>query len=335
MGNGAMGGFERALPGIAQVRSAAESLRGVAVRTPLLRHPGLDAALGATCVIKPETLQRTGSFKLRGAYNRMRQLSDAERARGVVAFSSGNHAQGVACAAQLLGIPATIVMPADAPAMKIANTRAYGARVQLYDRFFEQREAVADRLVTESGATLIRPYDDPAVIAGQGTCGLELTEQAGTENLELDTVLVACGGGGLAAGCAMAVHDAWPSAVIYGVEPVGFDDHARSLAAGERVRNPEGTSSICDALLAPTPGARTFAINRRHLAGGLAVTDAEVVAAVAYAYRALKLVVEPGGAVTLAAALAGRLDLRGRRVGLILSGANVDPAAFADYIADT
>ncbi len=301
----------------------------------MLRSADLDAALGATCVIKPETLQHTGSFKFRGAYNRLSQLPPDARQRGVVAFSSGNHAQGVACAAQRLGTPATIVMPRDAPAMKIANTRAFGAEVQLYDRYFEQREAIADRLVNERGATLIKPYDDPAVIAGQGTCGLELAEQSAEAGLALDTVLVCAGGGGLAAGCALALHDARPTTKIYAVEPEGFDDHARSLAAGARVRNPEESGSICDALLAPVPGELTFAVNQDHLAGGLAVADSEVVAAVAYAYRVLKLVVEPGGAVTLAAALAGRLDLRGRRVGLILSGGNVDPAAYARYIAAT
>ncbi len=316
------------LPNIGDVRAAAERLHPVAVRTPLLHSADLDAALGATCVIKPETLQRTGSFKFRGAYNRLSQLSPEARRRGVVAFSSGNHAQGVACAAQLLGIPATIVMPRDAPAMKIAKTRAFGADVQLYDRYFEQREAIAERLVNERGATLIKPYDDPTVMAGQGTCGLE-------QGLDLDTVLICCGGGGLAAGCALAVHDAWPAANIYAVEPEGFDDHARSLAAGTRVRNADGADSICDALLAPIPGELTFAVNRRHLTGGLAVGDAEVVAAVAYAYRELKLVVEPGGAVPLAAALAGRLDLRGRRVGLILSGGNVDPANYARHITMT
>jgi threonine dehydratase len=320
-------------PDVADLRAAADRLRGVAVRTPLLRAPALDATLGATCVVKPEMLQRTGSFKFRGAYNKISRLPNRANVNGVVAFSSGNHAQGVACAAQLLGVPATIVMPSDAPEMKIANTRAYGAEVQLYDRFFEQREAIADRIVAERGATLIRPYDDPDVIAGQGTCGLEIVEQAGALGIALDTVLICCGGGGLAAGCALAVHDAWPGAAIYAVEPAGFDDHARSLTAGTRVRNAATTGSICDSLLAPTPGELTFAVNRGHLAGGLVVRDDEVTAAMAYAYRVLKLVVEPGGAVPLAAALAGRLDLSGRRVGIVMSGGNVDAATFARSIA--
>ena len=320
------------VPTVADVHAAGARLQGIAVRTPLLHAPALDDALGATCVIKPEMLQRTGSFKFRGAYNKISQLPDTAKAGGVVAFSSGNHAQGVACAARALGVPATIVMPGDAPDMKIANTRAHGAEVQLYDRFFEQREAIADRLVAERGATLIKPYDDPDIIAGQGTCGLEMAEQARELGLELDIVLICCGGGGLAAGSALAIHEAWPDAAIHAVEPAGFDDHARSLATGERVRNAASTGSICDALLAPTPGELTFAINRAHLAGGLAVSDDEVITAIAYAYRAFKLVVEPGGAVPLAAALAGRVDLRGRRVGLVLSGGNVDASAFAAYI---
>jgi len=322
-------------PTVADVRAARDRLRDAAVRTPLLRAPALDDALGATCLIKPEMLQRTGSFKFRGAFNKISQLSDAAKAGGVVAFSSGNHAQGVACAARALGVRATIVMPSDAPEMKIANTRAHGAEVQLYDRFFEQREAIADRLVAERGATLIKPYDDPDIIAGQGTCGLEIVEQAAELGVALDTVLICCGGGGLAAGCSLALHDAWPRAEVYAVEPADFDDHARSLVAGERVRNAVTTGSICDALLAPTPGALTFAINRAHLTGGLTVSDAEVVAAIAYAYRVLKLVVEPGGAVPLAAALAGKLNAAERRVGLILSGGNVDAGAFGGYIAPT
>lgn len=322
-----------ALPGIREVYAAAERLVGQAVRTPLLRAPALDAELGADVFVKPETLQRTGSFKFRGAYNTIRQLSGTAKANGVVAFSSGNHAQGVASAAQLCGVTATIVMPSDAPAVKIANTRAHGAEVQLYDRFFEEREAIADRLVAERGATLIKPYDDPRIIAGQGTCGLELVDQIEALGQSLDVLLVCCGGGGLAAGCALAIHDRWPRASVYAVEPAGFDDHARSLRAGTRVRNAATTGSICDALLAPTPGDLTFAINRRHLAAGLAVTDAEVTAAIAYAFRVLKLVVEPGGAVTLAALLSGRIDVRGQRVGLILSGGNVDGGAFASYIA--
>jgi threonine dehydratase len=320
------------LPTISDVRAASDRLRGSAVQTPLLRIPALDDELGATVVIKSEVLQRTGSFKFRGAYNKISLLSNAAKAAGVVAFSSGNHAQGVACAAQALGVPATIVMPSDAPAMKIANTRNYGAEVQLYDRFFEQREDIADRIVNERGATLIKPYDDPDIMAGQGTCGLEVVDQAGKLDIELDTFLICCGGGGLAAGCSLALHDAWPNAAIYAVEPERFDDHARSLATGRRLRNVATAGSICDALLAPTPGELTFAVNRRHLAGGLAVSDDEVRTAIAYAYRVLKLVVEPGGAVALAAVLAGRLDLRGRRVGIVLSGGNVDAAAYAHYI---
>ena len=322
-------------PDFADIEAAAARLAGVAVMTPLLNAPALDARLGGQVLIKAETLQRTGSFKFRGAYNTIRQLPDSARDGGVVAFSSGNHAQGVAQAARLCGLPAVIVMPADAPDMKVANTRADGAEVQLYDRYFEDREAIAARLVTERGATLISPYDDPRIIAGQGTCGLEIARQSVAAGGPPDTVLICCGGGGLAAGSALALKHLAPSAEILAVEPEGFDDHRRSLAEGQRVTNPPGSRSICDALLAPTPGALTFEVNRRHLDGGIAVSDAEVRAAVAFAYRRLKLVVEPGGAVCLAALLAGKVATAGRRVAIVLSGGNVDPATFGEIIAET
>lgn len=314
------------LPDFADVQAAALALAGRAVVTPLLEYPELNERLGGRLLIKPEVLQRTGSFKFRGAYNRLSRIPEAERARGVLAYSSGNHAQGVAAAAQLLGLPATIVMPEDAPAIKVANTRAYGAEIVFYDRYSQAREAIAEGLLAESGATLVKPYDDPAVIAGQGTCGLELVHQAEGRGARLDAVLLCCGGGGLSSGSALAIKQLSPDTEVYSVEPEQFDDTARSLASGQRERNDPAARSICDALLAPTPGELTFALNSRLLSGGLAVSDGEVMAAMAYAFRKLKLVVEPGGAVCLAAVLAGKVALAGRAVALTLSGGNVDPA---------
>ncbi len=323
---------ELPLPSFADIEAAAARLAGQAVVTPLLEFPALNSELGGRVLIKPETLQRTGSFKFRGAYNKITQLPRKARAAGVVAYSSGNHAQGVAAAAALLGVPAAIVMPSDAPAIKIDNTRGYGAEVVLYDRYQEVREGVAKALAEQRGATLVPPYDDPDIIAGQGTCGLETARQAAALGARLDAMLVCCGGGGLVSGTALAMAELSPETALYSVEPDGFDDTARSLAAGRRLENAPDARSFCDALLAPTPGALTFALNRRLLAGGLAVSDAEAGAAMAYAFRHLKLVVEPGGAVALAAVLSRRFDVRGRTVALTLSGGNVDPKIFADAV---
>ena len=321
-------------PTFADVKAAAGRLAGRAVTTPLLSSPALDERVGGRVLLKAETLQRTGSFKFRGAYNRISQIPEADRPAGVVAYSSGNHAQGVAAAAALLGIPATIVMPSDAPAIKLANTRGYGAEVVLYDRNNEVREEIGAEITDRRGATLVRPYDDPAVIAGQGTCGLEIALQAAELEARLDAVLICCGGGGLSAGCALALTELCPETEIYTVEPKGFDDTARSLAAGSRVANDPAARSICDALLAPTPGELTFAINRRLVNGGLSVSDAEVAAAMTYAFKTLKLVLEPGGAAALAALLSRRLDARGRTVALTLSGANVDPEIYRRILAE-
>jgi threonine dehydratase len=316
-------------PGFAEVEAAAGRLAGVARRTPLLADTPLDEALGGRLLFKAECLQRNGAFKFRGAYNRLVQLDAAARRAGVVAFSSGNHAQGVAAAARMLGIPATIVMPADAPAIKLANTRALGADVVTYDRHAEDREAIARRLCGERGATLVPAYDDPHIVAGQGTAALEMMRQAAELGLVPDQVLVPTSGGGLTAGTAIVVKALAPGADVYGVEPEAFDDTRRSLAAGKLVKNPPEARSICDALQSSPPGKLTFAINRERLAGILTVSDAEVEAAMARAFRDLKLVVEPGGAVALAAALAGRVPVAGRTTAIILSGGNVDPAVFA------
>jgi threonine dehydratase len=304
----------------------------MAVITPLIESSALNKRIGGRILIKPENLQRTGSFKFRGAYNKLSQLPEAARGAGVAAYSSGNHAQGVAAAAALLGLPATIVMPADAPRIKIENTRGYGAEVVLYDRYHEVRDEVAAEIVAERGATLVRPYDDPDIIAGQGTCGLEIAQQAAALGAKLDAVLVCCGGGGLVSGTALALAELTPSTAVYSVEPKSFDDTARSLAAGERLRNDPAARSICDALLAPTPGELTFALNKQLLAGGLVVSDEEAAAAMAYAFRELKLVIEPGGAVALAALLAGRIEAAGKVVALTLSGGNVDAESYCQIL---
>ena len=316
------------LPTFADVEAAAERLRAVAVRTPLLESEALNERVGGRVLLKPECLQRTGSFKFRGAYNAISQID----AGAVVAYSSGNHAQGVAAAARLLGKAATIVMPADAPAIKIESTRARGAEVRLYDRATESREEIGAAIAARTGAALIRPYDDPRIIAGQGTVGLELAEQTKACGLELEVALAPCGGGGLIAGCALALSAAFPGIALYAVEPADLDDTARSLEAGARQTNAPGATSICDALLLPTPGELTFAINRQLLAGGLTVSDHEVRSAMAFASRHLKLVVEPGGAVALAAVLSGKLPLEHRTAAVVLSGGNVDPALLAAAI---
>jgi threonine dehydratase len=317
---------------LADVEAAAVRLAGQATLTPLLPVPALEASLGAHVLVKPEVLQRTGSFKFRGAFNKLSQLTGEQRRRGVVAFSSGNHAQGVAAAAQLLGAPAIIVMPADAPAIKVANTRGYGAEVVLYDRHREDREAIARSLVEQRGMTLVPPYDDPAIIAGQGTVGLEIARQAAALGVSLDLALTCCGGGGLTAGTAVALKALSPATAIHAVEPADFDDTGRSLRGGVRVSNAPGGKSFCDALLSPMPGVITFPLNRALLAGGLSVSDEEVAAAMAFAFRTLKLVVEPGGAVALAAVLSGKLPVRGKSVAVILSGGNVDWSTFREAL---
>jgi threonine dehydratase len=326
-------GSDVKLPDIDAIRAAAARIAGQAVLTPLLESPAVNARLGGRLLIKAEPLQRTGSFKFRGAYNTLSQLSPEGRRKGVVTWSSGNHAQGVAAAAQVLGIPALIVMPKDAPAIKIANTRGYGAEIVLYDRIRESREDIGTRIAGERGATIVAPYDEPHVIAGQGTCGLEIAAQAKAREIRLDAVLVCCGGGGLTAGCATALAAESPDTKIYAVEPAGFDDTGRSLTAGHRVANAPEAKSFCDALLAPTPGELTFAINRRLLAGAFAVSDCEAAQAMAVAFADFKLVVEPGGAVALAAVLSGKYAIKGRTVAVVASGGNVDRETFSQALA--
>ncbi len=316
-------------PTITDIESAARRLAPHVVTTPLLESEALNRRVGGRLLIKAESLQKTGSFKFRGAYNLMSRLSKAARRAGVVAYSSGNHAQGVAAAARLLGISALIVMPDDAPAVKVANTRAWGAEIVPYDRRRQSREALAEAIAAERGAAIVPPYDHADIIAGQGTVGLELAAQAADLDIVLDAVLVPVGGGGLISGCALALGARSPETSIHAVEPSDFDDTRRSLASGSRERNHRDARSFCDALLAPTPGEITFAINRGRLAGGFAVPDHAVAGAMAAAFTHLKLVLEPGGAVALAAALEGRLDCRGKTVAVVASGGNVDAETFA------
>ncbi len=320
-------------PAFADVEDAARRLDGLAVRTPLLRSDALDAACGGRVWVKAECLQRTGSFKFRGAWNRISRLNADERRAGVVAFSSGNHAQGVAEAARLVGCPAVIVMPADAPAVKVENTRALGAEVVFYDRFTQSREAISAALAAERGAVLVPSFDDPFIIAGQGTVGLEAARQLAGEGAQANVLACCVSGGGLIAGVALAFEALSPETAVWSAEPAGFDDHARSLQAGARVANAPGARSLADALLAPAPGELTWAINARRLAGGVTADDGEMLAAMRFAFRHLKLVLEPGGAVALAAALAGRLELAGRTALLIASGGNVDAELYGRALA--
>ena len=319
----------------ADIEAAAQRLQGLAVETPVLESSALNDICGGRVLIKPECLQSTGSFKFRGAYNRIAQLSNAQRAAGVVAWSSGNHAQGVAAAAALLDTNATVVMPHDAPATKLQRTLSYGAEVVGFDRYSEDREAIARAIAAERGCALVPSYDHPQVIAGQGTCGLEFARQLMAKDTQLDALLVCCGGGGLSAGIATAFAELQPVTSVHPVEPELFDDTTRSLAAGERLSNSPDARSICDALLAETPGELTFAINRQLLGAGLRVSDREVLEAMRFAFEHLKLVVEPGGAVALAAVLSGRIDARQRTLGVIISGGNVDADQFAAMLAET
>jgi threonine dehydratase len=321
------------LPTVADVEEAARRLAGVALHTPLVTSPVLDALTGGRVYLKAETLQRTGSFKFRGAYNKLSSLPQERRGGGVVAFSSGNHAQGVAAAAQLLGIPAVIVMPRDAPRPKRERTAAFGAQVVLYDRAREDREAIARELAARRGAVLVPPYDDPLIIAGQGTAGREIVDDLAHEGVAPDVVIVNASGGGLTAGVALAVNARAPHARLYTAEPQGFDDHARSFRSGRREVNAAAAGSICDALMSPSPGEMTFAINRTLVGEGLTASDEEVAAAVAFAFRELKLVVEPGGAVGLAVLLSGKIDVQGKIAVAVLSGGNVDPELFYRLVA--
>lgn len=318
---------------IAMIEAARQRMNGEAIRTPLMSSPFLDEIAGRKVLIKPECLQRTGSFKFRGGWSAVSALEPEVRKRGVIAFSSGNHAQGVALAASLHGVPAVIIMPRDAPKIKIENTKAYGAEVVLYDRANEDRDAIGATLSEERGLTLIRPYDEPLVIAGQGTVGLEIAEQAQEAGIEKAEVLVCCGGGGLTSGVALALEAKAPGLKVRTAEPEHFDDVARSLASGKIERNAALSGSICDAIITPQPGNITFPILKRLCGAGIAVTEEEALRAMVLAFQRLKIVVEPGGAVALAAALFHGNELETDTVIAVASGGNVDSAIMADALS--
>ena len=320
-----MNDLARSIPIFADVAAAASRIKGVAVSTPLIESPALNERLNARVFLKLELLQRTGSFKFRGAYNRLAQFTPAERKRGVVAFSSGNHAQGVAAAARILGMKATIVMPSDAPRIKLENTRVLGAEVIFYDRKRDKREEIAARLAAEKDAIVVPAFDDPHIVAGQGTAGLEIAHQARALGAGLDAVLVPCSGGGLSSGIALALSHESPGTRVFAVEPQGFDGARLSLERGERIAAAGDGSSIADSLMSPTPGIIPFAIFKATRAGAVAVSDTALIEAVAYAVKQLKLVVEPGGAAGLAAALSGAFDAKGKTIAIVLSGGNIDP----------
>ncbi|HJN95198.1 MAG: pyridoxal-5'-phosphate-dependent protein [Gammaproteobacteria bacterium] len=313
---------------IKNIRQAAARLDGVAVRTPLLQNDYLNQRLQAKVFIKPESLQHIGAFKFRGAYNRLSQLNEEQRALGVVAFSSGNHAQGIALAARLLGMQATIVMPSDAPALKLEGTQRLGATIRSYERASEVREEIAADIAADTGATLVPAFEDPDIIAGQGTCGLEIIEQMDALGETTQSVLIPCGGGGLLAGTSTAVKALSPATLVYGVEPQHYDDHLRSRQVGHRVAIDATAATLCDALMAPMPGELTWSINSKSVTDFLLVTEEDVAHAVSFAFRYLKLVVEPGGVVALAALLANKLDVSGSTVAILLSGGNIDSTVF-------
>ncbi len=317
------------LPDFSDIEAAAARLKGEAVETPLLESAGLNALTGARVLVKAECLQRTGSFKFRGAWNLISQL---EGAGGVVAYSSGNHAQGVAAAARLKGLPAIIVMPADTPNIKQQNTRALGAEIVHYDRATQSREEIAAAIARDKGWVIVPPYEHAHIIAGQGTAGLEMARQAEARGVHLDAVVVNTSGGGLTAGIALALQALSPATLLYSAEPEGFDDYRRSLESGERQTNASTAGSICDALLSPTPGEMTFAINQPRLAGGLVANEAQVGQAMRAAFQHLKIVAEPGGAVALAAVLSGAIETSGRNIGVVVSGGNVDADLFCRLI---
>lgn len=322
------------LPEFSDIEDAARLIARHVPPTPLVEHADLNRRTGARVLLKLETMQKTGSFKFRGALNRIARIADADRAKGVVAFSSGNHAQGVAAAAAQFGIPALIVMPHDAPAPKLEGTRAYGAEIVFYDRVKDDREAIARRLCAERGSTLVRPFDDAFIVAGQGTVGLEIARQAEALGVELDTVLVPCSGGGLVSGIALAMSALSPAARVVCVEPETYDGMRLSLAAGTRTKAPGGALSVADALMAPLPGEIPFALAQRYLFAALAIGDDALLQACAYASHTLKLLVEPGGCAGLAALMAGKLSAPGKNIAVVLSGGNCDPARLAQAPRD-
>jgi len=314
------------------IQDAAEALLGVVACTPLLENPDTNEELGGRLLIKCEQVQRTGAFKIRGAYNRLRLMDWSEKKRGVISYSSGNHALGLAVAARLTGSSAMIVMPSDAPGSKIKGVKALGAQVATYDRDTENYNEVVERLSEETGRIVVPPSGDVRVLAGTGTAALEMLQQAEAQDTELDAVLVPCGSGGLTAATAFVMHELSPATQVYAVEPDLFDDTRRSLEAGERVANPVGLRTICDAIMTPTPNEYTFEINRRLLAGGLVASDDDVLTAMRFAFAKFKMVIEPGAAVGLAAVLNGQIDIRGRTIGVFITGGNIDATRYSEFL---
>jgi threonine dehydratase len=323
-----------ATPSAAGVRAAAERIKGAAVVTPLLENATLNERAGGRVLLKAETLQHGGSFKFRGAFNRLSCLTPEERKRGVLAWSSGNHALGIALAARRFSAPAVIVMPSDAPKVKTEQVRALGAEIIFHDRYSEDREEIGRRVAAERGLALAPSYDHVDVIEGQGTLALEAVEQARARGADIEAFVICCGGGGLAAGCALALSEVSPRTEIHIAEPEGYAETWASIKAGARLRNDVTRKTICDAIATPTPGALTFPILQQRVSGGAALTEAEVGAAMAFAFKYLKLVVEPGGVVALAAVLSGKVEARGRTVAVTLSGGNVDMAVYRATLAD-
>ena len=319
---------------VGDIEAAARRLAGIAIETPLLQSSQLDEMTGGTVLLKPECLQRVGSFKIRGAYNLLSQLSPEQARRGVVAWSSGNHAQGVAAAGAMLGIHTAIVMPEDAPIAKLENTRRLGGEVITYDRYTGDREAIAREIAAERGAELVPSFDHADIIAGQGTVGLEIAAQSIALGMPVEQVLIPCGGGGLTSGSAVALKARLPDVAVITVEPENYDDTAQSLQSGRRVSVPTTVRSVCDALLVASPGKLTFDIMRKFVDAGLVVSDDEVKSAMRFAFRDLKLVVEPGGAAALAAVLAEKIDFEGKTTVVVLSGGNVDVELFSEIQAE-
>ena len=301
--------------------------------TPLLNSPFIDELVGRRTYIKAECLQRSGSFKFRGAFSAISALKIEEQQKGIIAYSSGNHAQGIAMAATMHNIKSTVIMPKDAPKIKIENTRKLGAEVILYDRYTESRERIGEKLQKKFGAALIKPFDDPNVIAGQGTAGLEITEQAKELGIEEADLLVCCGGGGLTSGIALACSEKAKNFKVHPVEPHGYDDVARSLISGKREKNENNSNSLCDAIVTPSPGILTFPILKNYCHSGLVVSEDEVLKAMKIAFERLKIVIEPGGAVALAAALYHSDLLDSKTIVVVASGGNVDPETFAKALS--
>ena len=321
------------IPTVMDIKAAADRLKGKVMHTPILESTQINEQLGFRLLLKAESLQRTGSFKFRGAYNKISQIPIDKRSKGVIAYSSGNHAQGVAASAKLFGLPSTIVMPSDAPNIKIENTIGYGADVVYYDRKNDNRIEIADRISNETGGLIIPPYDDPDIITGQGTIALEVIEQIKKLGTKLDILIGPSSGGGMMSGCSLVINKHNPAVRLYCVEPEYYDDIGRSLEIGRRVRVQTKKQSICDALLVETPGELTFQILNKLNVKGLVCSEEDTLNAMLVAFKVFKIVLEPSGAISLAAALINKESMKGKTVLVICTGGNVDPTFFNNVLA--